>query len=268
VVINKKNGPIFIIGILILFIYCILYIYILPKNTELKGVKVTTYGDSITAQGGWQKILKFRFGFDEVYNRGIGSTTYTKNDLYAYLDADGNYISRSNLVKDQPENTIKIESWLSSHDRIGTIPQDTDVVLIMAGTNDFGYAEIGELSYPYNEDTFKNSVALTVQRVKEHIGEEKLVILMSQLNSRCNDGSSDEIVNSIGLKDSDYVKAVEEVAAELNVPYIDVYNNTIINTWNRKVFIKDTVHPNKIGQIELARVISQGIEDILKQINN
>lgn len=254
----------FTLSILLFFLF---NIYLRQIDTNYKSLKCTTYGDSITAMGGWQETLKKRINFNIVYNRGIGSTTYTKNDLVAYIDKDGNYISRSNIVNKQPEGSIAIDSYLCSWNRIKTIPKDSNIVLVMGGTNDFGdNVEIGDMSKPYNEDTFKGAVTLTVGRIKEYLGKNTIVVLISPLNGRQNLKGKGEAINSLGLATSDYAKAIEEVATELNIPYIDVFNDTMIREWDNSFFLTDGIHPNKLGRMEIERVITKGLREISNKV--
>lgn len=267
---NKKSKKILslLISIIIVGLGIIFFIYLSPINTSFKNTKCVTYGDSITQMGGWQKIINKRIGFKEIYNKGIGSTSYTKNDLYAYLDFEGNYVSRSNVVDTQPNDTQSIESWLYSMERIKTIPYDADIVLLMAGTNDcYQNVEIGNISDEL-PDTFIGAVKLTVNNLKEYLGNDAIIVLISPLSGN-EDIWGNNGKNYAGYSMEDYANSIELVANELDVPFIDIYNDTLIKDWNKSIFIKDEqnakVHPNILGKIEISRVISNGLKKIQVQ---
>lgn len=150
------------------------------------GKKWVSYGDSITQMGGWQDYITEYFGFAEHVECGIGSSTFTKSDLVWYANPDGSYNSRYGFlgVTEAPEGTTEHEAYLSSADRINTqVPADADLVLINGGTNDAGVtvgAPLGDLSYPFDETTFKGAVAATVVRMQERC-PNALIVLMSPL---------------------------------------------------------------------------------------
>ena len=68
--------------------------------------------------------------------------------------------------------------------------------------------------------------------------------------------------NLLGLTTQDYADAVREVAEYLSVPYIDVFGNTGINSFNRNQYIGDIVHPNDEGRKAIARVMIGALDDL------
>ena len=223
-------------------------LYLMPLGNCYDGLNCCVYGDSITEIGStWIGIIEDRLGFDDIYNRGIGSTGYTDTGIIAYVNDVGECLGRSNIDNEQPAGTIAIDGKLSSQERISTIPLDSDIVLVMAGTNDWGSC------VPLS--TFKDAIVQTITEIRNHFNQDVEVVLLSPLSGR-ESGTKEEAINSLGLKTSDYASAVEEAASQCSVPYIDIFGDTIIEQWNRDLFISDNVHPNKLGQLEISRVIS------------
>lgn len=235
-----------------------------------------SYGDSITQMGGWQDYITEYFGFAEHYNCGLGSATYTRSDLTWYANEDGTYNSRYGFlgVTEAPEGTTEHEGYMCSWDRITTsVPSDADLIVVMAGTNDAGItvsAPLGDLSYPFDEDTFMGAVASTVVKLQEH-APNALIVLASPLSGRGPEtedtkeqtaNQTEPEYNALGLTTQDYAKAVEEVAEYLSIPYIDVFGSTGINSFNRSQYIGDIVHPNEEGQKAIARVIIGALESL------
>lgn len=195
------------------------------------GKKLTTYGDSITENGGWQSYLKDYFGFI-VENKGIGGTTVSDN---------GN------------------ENSFCKQNRIDTISSDSDVVIIMGGTNDCGQSiEIGDLTYSDGFDTtkFKGGLATTIRMVQNRC-PNALIFVASLCGGRGNTAGENldtPVYNSKNLTSYDYAKATKDVAEFFNIQYIPIFEECGINCWNRAKYIADTVHPNDYGKKQLAKI--------------
>lgn len=240
------------------------------------GKKWASYGDSITQMAGWQDYITDYFGFEEHINCGIGSTTFTKSDLVWYANPDGSYNSRYGFlgVTEAPKGTTEHLGYMASEDRIRTqLPNDVDLVVIMGGTNDAGVtvsAPIGDMNYPFDETTFKGAVAATVVRIQRHC-PDALVVLASPLSGRGPETEDKDAMtanqtepeyNALGLTTQDYARAIKEVAEALSIPYIDVFEKTGINPFNRNDYIADIVHPNEKGKEAIARVMIGALNDM------
>lgn len=200
-------------------------------DSIFSGKKLTTYGDSITENGGWQSYLKDYFGFT-IENKGIGGTTVSDN---------GN------------------ENSFCKQNRIDTISSDSDVVIIMGGTNDCGQSiEIGDLTYSDGFDTtkFKGGLATTIRMVQNRC-PNALIFVASLCGGRGNTAGENldtPVYNSKNLTSYDYAKATKDVAEFFNIQYIPIFEECGINCWNRATYIADTVHPNDFGKKQLAKI--------------
>lgn len=200
-------------------------------DSIFNGKKLTTYGDSITANGGWQSYLKDYFGFI-IENKGIGGTTVADN-------GNGDSFCIQN--------------------RIDTISSDSDVVIIMGGTNDCGQSiEIGDLTYSDGFDTtkFKGGLATTIRMVQNRC-PNALIFVASLCGGRGNTAGENldtPVYNSKNLTSYDYAKATKDVAEFFNIQYIPIFEECGINCWNRATYIADTVHPNDYGKKQLAKI--------------
>lgn len=242
-------------------------------NVSWRGKKWCSYGDSITQLKSWQDYITEYFGFARHYERGIGSATITKSEQTWWANPDGSYNSRYGFEStEQPAGTTEHEGYFCSTDRINTmIPEDTDLVVVMGGTNDADLSlniPLGDLSYPYDETTFKGAVASMIVKIQQRV-PNAVIVLCSPLSGR---GPEDETLmhgnttepqyNGIGLTTQDYAEAMEEVCEYLSIPYIDVFGETGINCFNRAQYISDTVHPNDEGGKAIARVIIGRLETL------
>lgn len=200
-------------------------------DSIFSGKKLTTYGDSITENGGWQSYLKDYFGFT-IENKEIDGTTVSDN---------GN------------------ENSFCKQNRIDTISSDSDVVIIMGGTNDCGQSiEIGDLTYSDGFDTtkFKGGLATTIRMVQNRC-PNALIFVASLCGGRGNTAGENldtPVYNSKNLTSYDYAKATKDVAEFFNIQYIPIFEECGINCWNRATYIADTVHPNDFGKKQLAKI--------------
>ena len=209
----------------------------LPYN----GKKLCTLGDSITASGAWQPYVVSNLGFSDFVNCGIGGTKVS-----------GDY-----------------GSCFSHDNRINSIPEDSDVIIIMGGTNDCGQSvELGDLSYPFNVNTFKGGLAETIRKTQARC-PNAIVVVSSLLSGRGlvdEDGNAinmtEPVINSIGLTSEDYAKATQEVAHFMSVDFIDLFGSTGINQFNRKLYISDMVHATVEGNKKIAKVMINGLKNI------
>ncbi len=236
-----------------------------------------SYGDSITGYNVWQDYVTEYFGFSEHYLRGVGSATYVQSDLIWYANEDGSFNSQPGLagVTDAPEGTVTVPGYLCSTERIQTVPSDVDLVVIMAGTNDAGpsiSAPMGDLSYPFDETTFKGAVASTVVKMQEHC-PDAVIVLASPYSGRGyeEDGQTKEemrqnqtepVYNDLGLTTYDYAVAVREVAEYLSIPYIPVFESCGVNQFNRYDYLEDLVHPTAEGGKAIAEVVIGKLKEI------
>lgn len=246
-------------------------------SVSWNGKKWCSYGDSITGYNVWQSYVTEYFGFSEHYLRGVGSATYVKSNLIWYANEDGSFNCQPGIagVTDAPAGTHAVEGYLCSDDRIKTVPADSDLVIIMAGTNDAGpsiSAPLGDLSYPFDETTFMGAVASTVVKMQQQC-PNAVIVLASPFSGRGyeEEGQSkeemranqtDPIYNDLGLTTYDYAKAIEEVAGYLSIPYIDVFESCGVNQFNRYEYLEDLVHPTPEGGKAIAEVIIGRLKEI------
>lgn len=110
-----------------------------------------SYGDSITQLNLWQPHIVNELKLNHI-NLGIGGTRVAK------IDAKGNIYENS----------------YSEDERINNIPEDTDLITIMGGANDFGSpypSLIGDIEYDraaggYKTDNFVSALCETIRKIQ------------------------------------------------------------------------------------------------------
>lgn len=203
-----------------------------------KGKKLVTYGDSIVQGGLWQPYLIGKLGFATHINLGVGGTKISD-------DGGGTGFCTDN--------------------RVNTIPSDSEVIIIMGGTNDCGQnVPLGDLTYPFDTTKFKGALATTIRKVQERCPKALIVVtsLLSGRGTTPGANMTTPVVNNIGLTSEDYAKAAQEVCHFMSTEFIDVFGKTGINQFNRATYIGDAVHPNDAGGKAIARVVVNGLKNM------
>lgn len=214
------------------------YIYNIAIGKPYSGMKLLTYGDSITAQRTWQGSLKETLGFETVYNKGISG------------------IRLMQMATDEYLSTIT--------------ETDFDVMLIMGGVNDFVQdRSIGSIDDVNTDDqsftgTFYGGMNSILDKLTTRY-PDKLIIFMTPTQVYINDSdfffnkTGSGIVNSNGNTLRDFSDAVINTCKKWNVPCLDL--NSLIG-WNKNnisTFVKNEgnyIHPNLVGGKRMSEWIS------------
>ena len=248
-----------------------------------KGKKCAVLGTSLTANGGWTDILKNRFGFEKIYNRGLGGTCvsdfssykfdwyYTTTKVYANEsiyseDKDSVFYNSSNPIDGEDVKTISCH--YSSDDRINLIPSDVDLVIIDIGTNDHSQSRnfqtnseyekwIGDFhqkskyqesqgAYPYDDKYFIDSICNMVKRIQKRCSGAKIIIWGMLYNIN---------VISVGADNQSYVnyydrlmpilQALKDTCTMLSVNYVNMFEECGVNIFNVYEYFEDGTHPFK-----------------------
>lgn len=222
---------------------------ILNANTyDFSSMKIACLGDSLTEgsnlddlenyqQYSYPSVLKNLLNAEEVYNLGIGGSSYGRYWDQAFVD------------------------------RYKEIPQDTDIIVIMGGTND-GFAasekELGSLAQKASR-TFYGDVDELMRGLKADYPSAK-IIFVTPLPNILHDYLRTE--REYLLPQKVFVNAIKELAAAHEIDVIDLYNSNILDTHDTDVissFMPDGVHGNQDGYQILAEHIAAEMIQIMEQ---
>lgn len=194
------------------------------KKSVFEGKKMVTDGHSIVAQGLWQNYLIRELGVKLHKNCGVGGTT--------------------------------IKS-MCSDERVEQIPTDTEVLLLMAETNDFSQnIELGNLNSPHDDTTFYGAYQLWLDKIYAKIPNATVIIIGSPYKV------NEDIVNAKGLTLNDYRNATKEIAFKYGYKYIDLRGRMKVNYLNYETFIPDGAHPGMYGAKNMADIIVEDIKNM------
>ena len=129
---------------------------------------------------------------------------------------------------------------------------DSDIILIMGGTNDFcGYMYANNPIGSIIDDditTFCGAYNTMIKNLREHNPMSKIVLITPIKRI------DEAYVNEAGHTLVDYVNAVKYIARRNGLKYIDLYNNPVCDFTQNGLLI-DGLHPSREGQQIMAKEI-------------
>lgn len=210
-------------------------IVIAGSSYDFSHISIACLGDSITQASNLESMedyqqyayparLKEILGAESVTNLGIGGSSIGRYWNQAYVD------------------------------RYREIPQDTDLIIVMGGTND-GFCltqeELGTLE-ERRAGTFIGDLDELMQGLKENYPDATLVFA-TPLPNILHDVLRKERQDL--LPQTTLVNVMKQLAEEYEIPVIDLYNSNILDTHDAAViynYMPDGVHCNPDGYMILA----------------
>lgn len=226
------------------------------STIDFSDVKITIMGDSITAatnlseeeqaKYNWPAQLKDILGCKEVVNLGIGGSTVSRCiEHYAMCDR-----------------------WMD-------IPEDSDIIIVMGGSNDMLFEDkwqFGELEYEkrMTNGTFCGDLDEMLGNMKWKYRDHNetnycKLIYINPPSTILNDAVYAADPGNM-VAQSSFAEAINVIAPAYGFEVIDMYNNNILNSHDADInsqFVYDGIHCNKEGyKIIAEHVASQLIQRI------
>lgn len=200
------------------------------SNLDFSGKKIACLGDSITAASNLDNLedyqqysyparLKELLGAEEVTNLGIGGSSIGRYWADAFVD------------------------------RYQEIPEDTDIILVMGGTNDgfcVSETEFGSLEQR-EARTFCGDLDELMRGIKENY-PDATVFFATPLPNILHDYLRSE--RSYLLPQKDFADVILTLADEYGFQVVDLYNSNILDSHDANIveeYMPDGVHCNPQG---------------------
>lgn len=213
----------------------------LDKKSKWQGKKVNFLGDSITCGYGttiiYHEIIKSKIGLEIARNYGINATRIAS---CAYDEG----------------NSMSV--------RFSKMEDDVDLIMVFAGTNDFGHdkSPIGVF-----EDrcisTFYGACHVLMRGLIEKYCD-KTIAFITPIHRDSHEDVSYE-VNTSGNTLKQYVDIIKEVARFYSLPVLDLYSISGMQPKIpiiKKLYVPDGLHPNEAGHERIAEKIISFMETL------
>lgn len=148
--------------------------------------------------------------------------------------------------------------------RAPALDKSADYVFVFGGTNDFGHgdAPLGDLN-SFDEFTFCGAVNSLIKTLSEMFDKRKIAFILPM--RRYNEQST---CGDVGMKEENspvlaqYVNALKCVLDKNNIPYIDLFNHSVLKTpvQGESLFFADGLHPSDAGHAVIAQSVVSFIE--------
>ena len=206
---------------------------------NFKNKKVLFLGDSITEGVGvsskekrYTDVFKALSGA-EVYNYGISGTRIAR----------------------QKSPSAQASFDYCFLDRVQTMEESADVVVVFGGTNDFGHGDASFGSFSdRDEHTYYGALHSLINRLVEKYPEATIVFLTPLHRT-----GEDSLINEIGLGRrtlKEYVKALVSVCEYYSIPVLDLYSVSGLQPQIeiiKKLYMPDGLHPSDKGAEIIAK---------------
>lgn len=160
----------------------------------------------------------------------------------------------------------------SSDSRCNNLGDNPNIILACIGGNDFSYnCPLGDwngASTPSDTTTFKEAYAVMLDKIQKNYPNSLIICVAPWYLQRGTDNGV-TYINDLGLTESDYAKAVKEVADIFRLPFIDIASLCGFNRYNYyPTFCVDSetkpTHPNALGHKVIGETVAQEIVKICK----
>ncbi|PEW73999.1 hypothetical protein CN449_15145 [Bacillus thuringiensis] len=157
-------------------------------------------------------------------------------------------------------------------DRVKDIDTNTDLIVIFAGTNDFGNGTLplGSITDKDGTVSVTGAIYSTFEQLVNRF-PTKVIAIMTPL-PRSDGNNFNPVVKPNGIKLEDLVNRIKEMAAMFSFPCLDLYHNSNLPVWNTEAnnyyFTSpggtnpDGLHPNDKGQEKMGEKIGPWLETL------
>lgn len=215
----------------------------LHRGKESLGLKLTFLGDSIT------------------YGYGL---TNRDTERFSYLVSKELTCTEVNMGISGSQLSTNDSETVAMCARVADVPNDTDILFVFGGTNDYGHnnTEIGTIAS--GNDTLCGAASSIIKYVKNYTSIKKLVFIIPYY-PKYNGTYWKSTDNGYGTA-KEFYEALKEIVQEYAIDMIDlstsgglcaIYGNDV--ALNR--LTSDGLHPNANGHKWLANIIIQWIKN-------
>ena len=227
--------------------------------SQLKGKKLGLLGDSIAANGGFFNTLLSEVEASRGKNVAVGGWFYSED---------------TGVGNEYPDDTTK-----GIYRQIANLDGDEDVIIIWAGTNDFGHGHnIGELFTVDENKVRQPTTDLATLYGGFHNVVKKLyekytyipIVVCIPLQRVIGSGNTYPVcsrdANQRGLYLNEYQDAIRKAAEFYSIPVFESGMMTNLDPHNQHIYdnyLPDGLHPNSAGHTIIGKALAKFINNNL-----
>lgn len=134
-------------------------------------------------------------------------------------------------------------------DRYTQIPEDTELIFVLGGTNDYEFATpIGSMT-DTDSTTFYGCLNLLMCSLQQKYPEAEIIFLTPMHR---NGGTKK---NTQGYVLEDYAYAMMNMGEFYDIPVVDLYHAQGLNFTGNKRYLADGLHPTAVGHRKIAQYL-------------
>ena len=146
-----------------------------------------------------------------------------------------------------------------------------EIITMAYGTNDWNSnTPLDNTDNRLDTSTYKGGLRYAVENLQTKYPDITLIMLSPIFRYWSNssdystvDQDSDTRTNSLGLKLTDYVNAMQEVAEEYHLPYFDNYKGIGLNKYTAPTWLRDGTHLNRgTGVDKMGHIVAREVNQI------
>lgn len=240
-------------------------------SNTLKGKTITCFGDSLAANcyvgkgKQWIERVGEYFECKKIYNRGVGGSAVSaingkgnERNNYAAFNTDGEAYLRISYKTGEapmtiPDGYVETKASMELDVRVNTIPLDTDILLIEAGTND----------NDLDSDTLSEAYDRMLVKIQNRIPNAKIIILgLPFTNPKIYD--SDEQREYFRNTLDELMVGIREVGKKYGIPIIELKDTAQVNLLNYTRYMStDALHyDTEAGTKRWAEAVINGMKGL------
>lgn len=170
--------------------------------------------------------------------------------------------------------------WASKSEYLYTVPtlllnlvdfEQLEIITLAYGLNDYqGNTPLDNSTNKLDTSTYKGGLRYAIDNILAKYPHLTLVLFSPLYRYWSNasdystvDEDTDTKLNSLGLKLTDYVEAMKEVAEEYHLPFFENYNSSGLNMFTAPTWLRDSAHlVRTIGVDKIGHLIGNEIKAI------
>lgn len=220
---------------------------------DLSGWNIVFFGDSVIGNYTGSLSIPGVTGAltgAKVYNMGYGGTCMTKTPEEKRAMTD----IATAFVQQKPDLLpVASQAYLGMQEYFEDAPTGQLCIVINYGLNDYFSGRPMESDDPYDIYTFKGATRTSVKMLQEAHPDAYILLNTPNFTSYFENGTEPHFESYIMV---DYVNALKELAAELNIALLDNYNELGITAENIRTYSDDGCHPNEVGRFAIGQRVA------------